>query len=98
VIQCCRAGDDGDSEVGTGEVPDLKIRQIRYAARVFRDVQRERGGVIAGERVRDMKGPPGRLPGGAWCSRCRRGARSDEVISLTAARGADWSTILLPVT
>jgi hypothetical protein len=24
---------------------------------VFPDVQRERGGVIAGERVRDMKGP-----------------------------------------
>jgi hypothetical protein len=28
--------------------------------RMFRDVQRERGGVIAGERVRDMKGPAGR--------------------------------------
>jgi site-specific recombinase XerD len=25
---------------------------------LFRDVQRERGGVTAGERVRDMKGPP----------------------------------------
>jgi hypothetical protein len=33
---------------------------------VFRDVQRERGGVMAGGRVRDMKGPAGRVPGGAW--------------------------------
>ena len=32
---------------------------------VFGDAQRERGGVIGGGRVRDMKGPAGRLPGGA---------------------------------
>jgi hypothetical protein len=32
---------------------------------VFRDVQRERHGASGGERVRDMKGPAGRLPGGA---------------------------------
>ena len=65
---------------------------------VFRDVQRERGGVIAGERVRDMKGPRWRLPGGAGCSWCRRGAHSADMTSLTAARAADWSTIFLPVT
>ena len=33
--------------------------------RMFRDAQRECGGVVGGERVRDMKGPAGRLPGGA---------------------------------
>lgn len=65
---------------------------------MFRDVQRERGGVIAGERVRGMTGPAGRLPGGAWYSPCRRGAHSAEITSLTAARAADWSTIFLPVT
>ncbi len=45
-----------------------------------------------------MKGPAGRLPGGAWCSWCRRGAHSDEVTSLTVTRAAVWSTIFLPVT
>src|SRR5215472_7711255 len=76
-----------------------QLRKDREDAhRVFRVLQRERGGVIAGERVRDMKGPAGRVPGGAWCSGCRRCAHSDEVISLTAARAAVWSTIFLPVT
>lgn len=32
---------------------------------LFRDAQRERCGVIGGERVRDSKAPPGG-PGGAW--------------------------------
>jgi hypothetical protein len=31
---------------------------------LFCDVQRERDGVIGGERVRDMKDPAGRLPAG----------------------------------
>jgi len=32
---------------------------------LFRNVQRERDGASDGERVRDMKGPARRLPGGA---------------------------------
>ena len=30
------------------------------------------------------------MPGGAWCSWCRRGARSAEMTLLMAARAADW--------
>jgi hypothetical protein len=44
---------------------------------LFRDVQRERGGVMAGERVRDMKGPRRAVAGrglvfmvSAGCSFC----------------------------
>jgi hypothetical protein len=66
---------------------------------LFCDAQRERGGVTAGERMRDMKGPAvaGRLPDGAWCSWCRRGAHSVDMTSLMAARAADWSAIFFPV-
>src|SRR6266496_1407561 len=90
-----------DSVVGLRQ-PQLDAVMLQRGAIavycLFRVVQRERGGVIAGERMRDMKGPAGRLPGGAWCSWCRRGAHSADMTSLTAARAAVWSTIFLPVT
>ena len=64
---------------------------------MFRDAQRECGGVVGSERMRDMKGPARRLPGGAWWSWCRRGAHSADMTSLTAARAAVSSAIVLPV-
>jgi hypothetical protein len=52
------------------------LRQLRgyadYEGRVFR-VQREHGGVVAGERVRDTKDPAGRglvFMVSAGCSSC----------------------------
>ncbi len=81
---------DGGHEGGTIVVTESD--RISAAGVLF-CVRRERGGVIAGERVRDMKGPPG----GAWCSWCRRGVHSAEMTSLMAARAADWSTIFLAV-
>jgi hypothetical protein len=79
------------------EAPGLSPQATSDLKRVFRDFQRERGGVIAGERVRDMKDPAGRVPGGVWCSGCRRDAHSADMTSLMAARAADWSAIFFPV-
>jgi hypothetical protein len=62
---------------------------------LFRAFQGERGGVGGGERVRDSRNPAGRVPGGVWCSWCRRDAHSVDMTSLMAARAADWPTIFL---
>jgi GTP-sensing pleiotropic transcriptional regulator CodY len=51
-------------EEGSATAQTIAVRTgITYS--LLRDARRECGGVIAGGRVRDMKGPAGRLPGGA---------------------------------
>jgi hypothetical protein len=42
----------------------LTIRGLSHEIGRLPDVQRERGGVIGDERVRDMRNPAGRPPGG----------------------------------
>jgi hypothetical protein len=59
---------------------------------MFGDVRGERGGVIGGERVRDMRSPVGGCRARLDVHSVVGGAHSADMTSLMAARSADCST------
>ena len=67
---------------------------VRPAAHVCTDVQRDDGGVVGGDDVGIWKGPAGCVPAGPWCSWWRFGGQS-AVTSVAAARALVSSTMAL---
>ena len=84
-------------QVFLGETLDADKIAADYAAgvRLLPDIQDERGGVIAGERVHDVNGPARRSRAGL-VFKVSRGSQSVAVTSAMAARAEAWSTRFFP--